>query len=104
MIVQQRRCSLLIIVVMGFCGGFTHAADWPVPRGSSHEPVPYRYHGNQWKKVPKAFLEDAPACILYSGNTYLIETDGTVETIVHEITRLNSRKGIEKLGEYRNIS
>ena len=45
-----------------------------------------------------------PACILYSGTTHLVEADGTVETISHEITRLNGRKGIEKLGEYRNIA
>src|SRR5207253_4567881 len=29
---------------------------------------------------------------------------GTVEAISHEVTRLNSRKGIEKLGEYRSIT
>ena len=34
---------------------------------------------------------------------YLIEADGTIETISHEITRFNGRKGVEKLGEYRNI-
>jgi hypothetical protein len=91
MIVQHRRCSLLVVAVLCLCSGFTQAAGWPVPRGSSHEPVPYRYQPSQWKKVPKAFLEDAPACILYSGNNYLVDADGTVETIVHEITRLNSR-------------
>jgi tetratricopeptide (TPR) repeat protein/transglutaminase-like putative cysteine protease len=80
------------------------AADWPVPRGPSHEPAPYRYDAAQWKKVPRDFLDDAPACTLYSGTTYLVEPDGTTETIVHDITRFNSRKGIDKLGEYRNIS
>ena len=32
-----------------------------------------------------------------------IEADGTIETISHEVTRFNSRKAIEKLGEYKNI-
>jgi tetratricopeptide (TPR) repeat protein len=79
-------------------------AEWPVPRGPSHEPVPCRYDPGLWKTVPKDFLQEAPACTLYSGINYLVETDGTVETVVHEITRLNGRKGIERLGEYRNIA
>src|SRR5207302_1671811 len=45
-----------------------------------------------------------PACILYSGTTHLVESDGTIETVTHEITRLNGRKGIDKLGEYHNIT
>jgi tetratricopeptide (TPR) repeat protein/transglutaminase-like putative cysteine protease len=83
---------------------FLRAEDWPIARGASHEPVPYRYHASQWKTVPRDFLEEAPACTLYSGVSYLVEADGTVETITHEITRFNGRKGIEKLGEYRGIS
>jgi tetratricopeptide (TPR) repeat protein len=54
--------------------------------------------------VPREFLEDFPACVLYSGTTYLIEADGTVEKITHEIVRFNGRKGIEDLGEHRNIT
>jgi tetratricopeptide (TPR) repeat protein len=66
--------------------------------------VPYRYDAARWQSVPKDFLENASACTLYSGATHLVDEDGTVETITHEITRLNGRKGVEKLGEYRNIS
>ncbi len=80
------------------------AADWPVPRGASNEPVPYRYNPESVKKVPAPFLDDAPACTLYSGVTYVVEEDGTIENITHEVTRLNSRKAIDKLGEYRTIS
>src|SRR5262249_10238064 len=29
---------------------------------------------------------------------------GTIETITHEITRLSSRKALDKLGEYRSIT
>jgi tetratricopeptide (TPR) repeat protein len=78
--------------------------DWPVPRGPSHEPSPYRYDPKTLQDVPKAFLEDAPACVLYTRTTHLVEPDGTVEATSHEITRFNGRKGIEKLGEYRSIS
>src|SRR4051812_31839018 len=68
----------------------TRAEDWPVPRGPSREPVVYRYDPAVWAKVPRDFLDDAPACVLYAGNTSLVEPDGTIENIVHEITRLNS--------------
>src|SRR5207245_2246430 len=57
-----------------------------------------------WKSVPADFLDDVPACILYSGSNHLIEPDGTIESISHEITRLGSRKSVEKLGEFRGIS
>ena len=80
------------------------ADDWPVPRGPSREPLPYHYDPKVLKPIPKEFLDDSTACVLYSGTTHLIEPDGTVEAIAHEITRLNSRKGIDKLGEFRSIS
>jgi tetratricopeptide (TPR) repeat protein len=76
---------------------------WPVPRGASREPAPHVYDPKSLDKVPRAFFDDAVATVLYSGNTHIVEKDGTIETITHEITRLNGRKGIEKLGEYRNI-
>src|SRR5262249_51966148 len=37
------------------------AAEWPVPRGASNEPVPYHYDPETVKKVPSPFLEDAAA-------------------------------------------
>jgi tetratricopeptide (TPR) repeat protein/transglutaminase-like putative cysteine protease len=80
------------------------AADWPVARGPSREPAPFHYNPALWKQVPKAFLDDAPACILYSSATYFVEADGTTENIIHDVTRFNGRKGIDKLGEYRNIT
>jgi tetratricopeptide (TPR) repeat protein len=82
----------------------TFAADtWPVDRGPSREPDPVRFDRKMVAAAPKDFLDDAAACVLYAGNTYLIEEDGTTEVITHDLTRLNGRKGIEKLGEYRNI-
>jgi tetratricopeptide (TPR) repeat protein len=95
---------LLSLAVLWNTASLVRADKEPVPRGPSREPEPYRYDPKAWQKVPKAFLEDSPACILYSGTSYLIEADGTVETITHEITRLNGRKGIDKLGEYRSIT
>jgi tetratricopeptide (TPR) repeat protein/transglutaminase-like putative cysteine protease len=105
MVGRPNRLCLLVALV--FLGGLTPARaadDWPVPRGPSREPSPFRYDPGLWKAVPKAFLEDAPACVLYAGNTYLVEADGTIETITHDVTRLNGRKGVEKLGEYRQIT
>jgi tetratricopeptide (TPR) repeat protein/transglutaminase-like putative cysteine protease len=77
---------------------------WPVRRGPSHEPEPYRYDPAQIKRAPREFLEDTAACTLYSATTYLVEADGTTETITHEITRLNGRKGVDTLGEHSNIT
>jgi tetratricopeptide (TPR) repeat protein len=95
---------LLVLLVLGLAGGRAAAADaWPVPRGPSREPAPYRYDPAAVKRLPRGFLDDAAACVLYSGTTHLVEPDGTVETTTHEVTRLNGRKGVEKLGEYRNI-
>src|SRR5690242_11640622 len=62
---------------------------WPVARGPSHELHPYRYDPGLVKRIPREFLDDSAACVLYSGTTYLVEPDGTIETITHEITRLN---------------
>jgi transglutaminase-like putative cysteine protease/tetratricopeptide (TPR) repeat protein len=95
---------VLAILLLLLCIARTQADEWPVPRGQSHEPAPYVYDAGVWKQVPRAFLEDAPACVLYNGTTYLVERDGTIETITHEIARLNGRKGIDKLGEYHNIA
>jgi transglutaminase-like putative cysteine protease len=98
------RPESLVLLVALLASSAQGAADWPVPRGESREPVPYRYDPAQWKTVPRDFLDDATACVLYSSANYLIEADGTIEAITHEITRLNSRKAIQDLGEYRAIS
>src|SRR5712671_4093185 len=101
----MRRLPYLALVVCLFSTCPSAKADeWPVPRGPSREPKPYRYDAKILDEIPKAFLEDAPACILFTRSTYLVEPDGTIEATTHEITRFNGRKGIEKLGEYRSIS
>jgi tetratricopeptide (TPR) repeat protein len=99
------RLSLrLLLAVLLATPAFASAAeDWPVSRGPSREPQPYRHDPADVSRLPRKFLDDAPACVLYAGNTYLVEADGTIETITHEIIRLNSRKGIDKLGEFRDI-
>jgi tetratricopeptide (TPR) repeat protein/transglutaminase-like putative cysteine protease len=106
MVFHFRRKSLFLVFLLLSPGGLRAEGpeDWPIPRGPSHEQAPYRYDPAAWKTVPKEFLEDAPACILYSGVTNIVEEDGTTETITHEIIRLNSRKSVEKLGEYRTIT
>jgi tetratricopeptide (TPR) repeat protein len=91
--------AVLLVVASGARGG----DDWPVPRGPAQEPLPFTLDAKYLADVPKAFLEETAACILFTRSTYLIEADGSVTTIVHEITRFNGRKGVEKLGEYRSI-
>src|SRR5215208_6190416 len=97
-----RIVGLIAFVLAG--ASSSSAAAWPVSRGTSREPNPYRYDPAVWKTVPPEFLDDAPACILYASTTNLIEADGTIETITHETTRTGSRKSVEKLGEFRGIS
>jgi tetratricopeptide (TPR) repeat protein len=100
----MRRLLLVAVVVFVFIGSpAARGDDWPVARGPSHEPKPYQYEPRILRDVPREFLEDAPACILYARTSHLIEPDGTIEAVSHEITRFNGRKGIEKLGEYRSI-
>jgi tetratricopeptide (TPR) repeat protein len=99
-----RRPFLLALLLLTSLGAPARAAEWPVPRGPSHEPHPFRYDPRLADKVPRDFLDDAAACVLYSGNSYLVEPDGTIESITHEVTRLNGRKGVDKLGEFRSIT
>lgn len=101
---MRRLPRLALLVCLLIVSPTASADEWPVPRGPSREPKPYRYDAKILDEIPKAFLEDAPACILFTRSTYLVEPDGTIESTTHEITRFNGRKGIEKLGEYRSIS
>ena len=100
-----RECRVALLLGAVLClTASASADDWPIPRGPSREPAPYRYNAARWKTVPRAFLDDATACTLYSATSCLVEADGTIETVVHDVTRLNSRKGIDKIGEYRSIT
>ncbi|HTK75305.1 MAG TPA: DUF3857 domain-containing protein [Gemmataceae bacterium] len=77
---------------------------WPVSVGPPRVPAAVRYDPAAWNEVPAEFAEDAAACFLYSGTTQRLETDGTTESTTQEIIRLNRRKGIDQLGEYRTIT
>ncbi|MCI0458320.1 MAG: tetratricopeptide repeat protein [Gemmataceae bacterium] len=97
--------SALLAIAFCLLGGSAPGGEkWPVPRGPSREPSPYRHNPAVLKKLPPEFLDDFAACILYYGATHLLEADGSVESITHEVTRLNGRKGVERYGEYRGIS
>src|SRR5436309_835940 len=106
MALRSRRVGWLLLLAAGWLlsSSAGRADEWPVKRGPSHEPVPYHFDPAQVGRLPKAFLEDVSACVVYSGTTHLVADDGITEAITHEVTRLNGRKGIEKLGEYRSIS
>jgi tetratricopeptide (TPR) repeat protein len=100
----QQRSLFLGLLACVFLAASARADDWPVTRGPSHEPEPYHFDRAQIKRAPREFLDDAAACTLYSGTSYLVDSDGTTEAITHEITRLNGRKGVENLGEHSNIT
>jgi len=76
----------------------------PFERGPSREPVPFVFDRESLKKIPAEFLTDYPAAYIHASTAYRIEADGTVEATTHEVIRLNNRKGIDKVGEHRNIS
>jgi tetratricopeptide (TPR) repeat protein len=96
--------AFVAVALLGLLGPAARADHWAVTRGPSHEPDRFRYDAAKPPVVPAEFLEDAAACVLYAGTSYLVEPDGQVEVVTHEVTRLNGRKGVEKLGEYRNIA
>lgn len=101
---RQRLLYGLAFVACLAPTNFGRADDpWPVQRGPSREPAPYRYDARLTPKIPREFLENAPACVLYAATSHRVEPDGTVETTSHEVTRLNGRKGIDNLGEYHHI-
>jgi tetratricopeptide (TPR) repeat protein/transglutaminase-like putative cysteine protease len=77
---------------------------WPVPRGPARGPAPFTYDKSVQKSLPAGFLDDSPACVLFSGTTNHLLADGTVESTTQELIRLNGRKGIDQLGEYKTIT
>lgn len=97
---------LLLAVCLVVLGQLPLAAaqTWPISRGPSREPVPYTFDRASVKKVPRAFLDNSVAVILYAATSHTVEKDGTVETTTHEVTRLGGRKAVEKLGESRSIT
>ena len=74
------RRPWLIIACLVLAAGSVRADDWPVPRGPSREPQPFRFEPKALQNIPKEFLDDAQACVIYSGTTHLIEPDGTEST------------------------
>src|SRR5262245_49165442 len=92
-------CALCIALAPAFA-----PAEESVARAPAREPNPFKFDPTSVATLPKACVEEFPAVTIYPGSTHIIEADGTVETITHEITRLNGRKGIDQYGEYRSIS
>jgi tetratricopeptide (TPR) repeat protein/transglutaminase-like putative cysteine protease len=95
--------SLSLILVLSAAARADGPA-WPVPFGPSRTPAPVRYDPGAWKTVPAEYLDDAAACVLYSGTVERLDPDGAVESTTQELIRLNGRKGIDQFGEYRTIT
>src|SRR5262249_12060452 len=98
---MSRLALLALVCLASHCFA---AEEWPVPRGPSREPDAYKFDAKSLKRLSKAMIEDNIAIILYSGSTYRVEADGTIERRWHEVTRLGGRKAVEKLGEFRGIT
>ncbi|MGF1582393.1 MAG: DUF3857 domain-containing protein [Gemmataceae bacterium] len=95
--------ALWVVAVAWILNSTPAFAKWSVKRGPSQEPDPYRYEPQHLDKAPKAFFDDASACLVFYGATYLVDEVGTTSTITHEVTRLNGRRSVSALGEYRGI-
>jgi tetratricopeptide (TPR) repeat protein len=78
--------------------------EWPVPHGPAKYAAPCTFDPVLCKRLPAAYLDDASACVLFSGTTHRLLPDGSVETSTQELIRLNGRKGIDQLGEYKSIT
>ncbi len=94
----------IVLIVTALTSSLYAQDAWPVRVAPSREPSPFQYKPDLWKKVPQSFLTDAPACVLYASSVHLVEEDGTIEAITHDVTRVTSRHSIDDLGEYTNIS
>ncbi len=94
--------GLLTLIVT--TGAGTSAPPWPVERGSAPVLPRFVYSEALLRTVPAEFLRDAPACYLYSGTTETLEPAGVLSSTTQECIRLNSRRGIDQFGEYRNIT
>jgi tetratricopeptide (TPR) repeat protein/transglutaminase-like putative cysteine protease len=101
---RLRPLSVIGLALLVVSSSRANGPDWPVARGPARAAAPYRFDPTACTALPAGFLDDAAACILYSGTTHRIEADGTVETTTQELIRLNGRKGIDQLGEYRTIT
>ena len=78
--------------------------DSMVERAPAHDLVPFVYDPGSLKKVPVACLTDYPAYYIHASTSYRIEADGAIESTTHEVIRLNNRKGIDQIGEHRNVT
>lgn len=74
------------------------------PSAARRELVKYDFDAASIKKAPPEYLTDYPAAFIHASTSYRVEEDGVVECTTHEVIRLNNRKGIDLLGEYRNVT
>ncbi len=99
-----RTLSALTLVIAFLAPACGLEKDQTVERGPARELVPFVFDRDALKKAPPEFLHDYPACYLHASTSHRIESDGAVETVTHEVIRLNNRKGIDQIGEHRNVT
>src|SRR5437773_1102515 len=99
----HRRITLVFLVAIA---GRSAALEptWPVERGPAANPPPYVYKPESLRDLPAEYLNDAAACYLYSGTVQSLAADGVLTSTTMEAIRLNTRRGIDQVGEYRSIT
>lgn len=97
----QRLFTTLVFVLCS-APAFAGDRDWPIERGSAKPKVTFAPEMS--RTAPAQCIQDAAACYLFSGTDHTLESDGTLHTVTQELVRLNTRRGIDLLGEYRSIT
>ncbi|HEX4589591.1 MAG TPA: DUF3857 domain-containing protein, partial [Gemmataceae bacterium] len=102
---SDRILRPLFVACLALCasGVRGEGQEWPVPHSPAKAAL-CKFDPAACKKLPAGFLDDAPACVLFSGTTHHLFPDGTLESTTQELIRLNGRKGIDQLGEYKTIT
>src|SRR5947209_11058902 len=104
-VMHVRFLRPILVAALAFAPAVAHGEgqDWPVLRAAAKAAL-CTFDPACCEKLPAGFLDDAPVCVLFSGTTHRLFADGTVELSTQELIRLNGRKGIDQMGEYKTIT
>lgn len=97
-----QRWLVISVVLFVSNSGIAGEREWPIARAPAETKI--KYSADMLRGVPAEYLQDAAACYLYSGTAHTLERDGTLNATTHELVRLNTRRGIDQMGEYQSIT
>jgi Domain of Unknown Function with PDB structure (DUF3857)/Transglutaminase-like superfamily len=100
--------SLAWVAVLFVVAPISAEERWPVKRGPSPEPLPYRYQPGDLHQIPSEFLERDDGCIVYLADVRLIqvrpgEPGALGDWVHHRVIRCNRPAAFFQVGEFRDI-